>query len=387
MHLGARRALDLVSRAQFEFGQGAGAVRAAGLTLPGRPALVAGSNGAVAWGFTNAYGQWFDWIALPKDLPPGRLHARRRAHRRQGRRRGRPRGGGVGRRPGRARARRALVRAALDRRPGRGLHARARPHAGRARRRCRRGRHHRPAAAACRNQNIDHRRPRRPRRVDHRRPAHWDSPRAAQFGRFAPPDLAPAQWLAPADYTQVKDPAAGQLWTANARQLGGGAGVLIGDGGFDIGARAQQIRDRLAERPKRYDEASLRAIQLDYEARFMRSWRDRLLAVVATASPAHADAAALLRAWNGRADADQAGYPPGPRHAPAPRWRRCGWPGPRLRPRRRAVRPGAPHRLARHVRVQRRAGARRAAGAPAAPAVPHLGRVRPRAGRRDDRRT
>src|SRR5262249_30346472 len=30
-----------------------------GVTLPGAPLLVAGSNGHIAWGFTNSYGNWF----------------------------------------------------------------------------------------------------------------------------------------------------------------------------------------------------------------------------------------------------------------------------------------------------------------------------------------
>lgn len=40
--------------------------RVAGVTLPGLPAVVVGSNGHIAWGFTNGYGQWFDWVARPK---------------------------------------------------------------------------------------------------------------------------------------------------------------------------------------------------------------------------------------------------------------------------------------------------------------------------------
>src|SRR3954471_23821399 len=32
----------------------------AGVTLPGTPALVAGSNGRIAWGFTNSYGDFTD---------------------------------------------------------------------------------------------------------------------------------------------------------------------------------------------------------------------------------------------------------------------------------------------------------------------------------------
>ena len=35
-----------------------------GLTLPGTPALVAGSTGKIAWGFTNSYGDWNDLIRL-----------------------------------------------------------------------------------------------------------------------------------------------------------------------------------------------------------------------------------------------------------------------------------------------------------------------------------
>ena len=31
-----------------------------GVTLPGAPLLVAGSNGHIAWGFTNSYGDWQD---------------------------------------------------------------------------------------------------------------------------------------------------------------------------------------------------------------------------------------------------------------------------------------------------------------------------------------
>lgn len=37
-----------------------------GVTLPGAPLLVAGSNGRIAWGFTNSYGNWFDVAPAPK---------------------------------------------------------------------------------------------------------------------------------------------------------------------------------------------------------------------------------------------------------------------------------------------------------------------------------
>jgi penicillin amidase len=36
-----------------------------GVTLPGAPLLVAGSNGHIAWGFTNSYGDWLDIDIVP----------------------------------------------------------------------------------------------------------------------------------------------------------------------------------------------------------------------------------------------------------------------------------------------------------------------------------
>ena len=39
-----------------------GKVDVSGFTLPGTPLVVVGSNGHVAWGFTNSYGDWADWF-------------------------------------------------------------------------------------------------------------------------------------------------------------------------------------------------------------------------------------------------------------------------------------------------------------------------------------
>ncbi len=38
-----------------------------GVTLPGIPSIVVGSNGYVAWGFTNTGGDWSDLIRLEPD--------------------------------------------------------------------------------------------------------------------------------------------------------------------------------------------------------------------------------------------------------------------------------------------------------------------------------
>ncbi|WP_051124033.1 penicillin acylase family protein [Dickeya sp. DW 0440] len=63
MHLGLR--LPTVwYRAQLRYTDDTGPVVATGLTLPGAPAIVSGSNGTLAWGFTNSYVDTFDWVAL-----------------------------------------------------------------------------------------------------------------------------------------------------------------------------------------------------------------------------------------------------------------------------------------------------------------------------------
>ena len=42
-----------------------------GVTLPGTPFVVAGSNGRVAWGYTNSYGDWTDAVLLRPGSRPG----------------------------------------------------------------------------------------------------------------------------------------------------------------------------------------------------------------------------------------------------------------------------------------------------------------------------
>jgi penicillin G amidase len=44
-----------------------GTTRISGVTLPGIPAMVVGSNGRVAWGFTNTGGDWSDLVRIDPD--------------------------------------------------------------------------------------------------------------------------------------------------------------------------------------------------------------------------------------------------------------------------------------------------------------------------------
>ncbi len=42
-----------------------------GVTLPGTPFVTAGSNGSIAWGYTNSYGDWSDAVLLRPGTKPG----------------------------------------------------------------------------------------------------------------------------------------------------------------------------------------------------------------------------------------------------------------------------------------------------------------------------
>lgn len=80
-------------------------------------------------------------------------------------------------------------------------------------------------------------------------------------------------------YPRIKNPAGQRLWTANARTVGGKALKLIGDGGYDLGARGQQIRDALTANAQ-HSEQSLHQIQLDHRALFLQRWQQLLLEVL-----------------------------------------------------------------------------------------------------------
>lgn len=86
-------------------------------------------------------------------------------------------------------------------------------------------------------------------------------------------------YLSAKDYPQIYAPKDGRLWTANARSVGGDALALLGNGGYDLGARGKQIRDRLFALPQ-HDEKSLHDIQLDHEALFLKRWQQLLLQVL-----------------------------------------------------------------------------------------------------------
>ena len=99
-----------------------------------------------------------------------------------------------------------------------------------------------------------------------------------------------------------------RLWTANNRVVDGATLAEVGDGGYALGARARQIRDDL-DAKQTFTERDLLAIQLDDRALFLQRWW-RLLQDTATRvhSPALAALASSAATWNGRAEPASVSY-------------------------------------------------------------------------------
>ncbi len=117
--------------------------------------------------------------------------------------------------------------------------------------------------------------------------------------------------LPPEEYPVVRNPDSGLLWSANNRHVTGEDLEVLGDGGYWPAARARQIRDRLFALESA-DEADLLAIQLDVEARFFFPWRDLALALLTeknvAGNPLRQQYRELVSAWDGYATADSVGY-------------------------------------------------------------------------------
>ncbi len=296
-----------------------------GVTLPGVPALVIGSNGRVAWGFTNSYIDTCDLVVVEVDpADPGRyrvpdgtgwepfevVHESLAVHG------GKPEACDVW-----------MTRwGPLLTRPGKGGPVYARHwseydpgainldlaelmdthnmeealtvahHA---------GIHPQNFLVGDRDGNVAWSiLGRVPRRVgfDGHSPQSWaDGTR--HWDGFLPPEQVPV----------IRNPAAGQLWSANNRAVGGEMLALLGDAGYDGPNRSGQIRDRLsaitghAAKP-----ADLLAVQLDDEALYLARWRELLMSTLGDPAvegqPTLEELREIVRGWDGHASVNAAGY-------------------------------------------------------------------------------
>jgi len=111
------------------------------------------------------------------------------------------------------------------------------------------------------------------------------------------------------DYPVVINPDNQRLWTANARVIGGRDYEKIGDGGYALGARNQQIRNRLLAK-NTFSEHDFLDIQMDDRALFLTPWRDLMLEQVLpqSAHPQTDKITEYLQNWSARADTESLAY-------------------------------------------------------------------------------
>ena len=116
-------------------------------------------------------------------------------------------------------------------------------------------------------------------------------------------------YLAAAEFPRIVEPANGRIWTANAPVVGDAMLATIGEGGFADGIRARLIRDRLLRIEKATPQDML-AIQLEDRALFLERWRDLLLkSIGAAATPSQREFRELVESkWTGRASPGSVGY-------------------------------------------------------------------------------
>ncbi len=121
-------------------------------------------------------------------------------------------------------------------------------------------------------------------------------------------------WL-PADQRPVVRAAPGQaLWSGNQRKIAGPGLEHLGDSGYDDPDRAAQIERGLAALEQPAKPADLLAIQTNEHAEWILRWRDLLVRTFAEAGPgAIADSERetfqrIISTWDGRAAADSVGY-------------------------------------------------------------------------------
>jgi penicillin amidase len=117
-------------------------------------------------------------------------------------------------------------------------------------------------------------------------------------------------YLSPAEFPRIVNPPAGRIWTANAPVVDGAMLATIGEGGYADGIRARLIRDRLMKIEKA-TPTNLLSVQLENEARYLARWRTLLLSVLAASqsSPAREEFKRLVEStWTGRASSDSVAY-------------------------------------------------------------------------------
>jgi len=330
MHLGQRVPV-IWYRMRFRThpAQGTG-IDLTGVTLPGAPVMVAGSNGHIAWGFTNSYGDWLDVTLVPCTAvgtsrltgPSGTTPLQVqweliRVH---------------GRAPVRFPVRSGPGGVLLEAHPERGqcwfaswlaqvpeasnFNLLSLEHVSSVQQ----------ALALAPTIGIPHQ-----NLVVGDRDGHigWAIYGRVPAARLAGPRIPAAVgglraagssgWLEEPAHPTAIDPPVGRLWTANARvtsdpeqerAIGGDTASLGAE--YDFGARAAQIRSDLLALDRPATPADMLRIQLDDRAVLLGRWREVLLGLLDGSSlsghPARAQFRSLIEHWDAAAATDSVGY-------------------------------------------------------------------------------
>jgi penicillin G amidase len=291
-----------------------------GVTLPGTPLLVAGSNGRIAWGFTNSYGTWLDVESVPcvavagqeRVTPEGRAPL------------------AVTREQIRVRGETPVVLEVVSGPAGVLLRADPIQHD------CWFGSWLAQLPAATNLNLMELEQANSVAEafalapqigIPHQNAVVGDAQGHIGwtiFGRI-PEDTGPqrarrgAPWTTSADHPQIVDPPLGRIWTANARVtsdeqqqalIGGDAASLGAE--YNLGARAAQIRDDLLALAGPMRPTDMLRIQLDDRAVFLGRWRTLVLSVLDAQSlrnhPQRAEFRRLVESWKAQASVDSVGY-------------------------------------------------------------------------------
>ncbi len=263
------------------------ALDVSGVSLPGTPAIIAGSNGQVAWSFTNSYGDWSDRVQVRIDPDDATQYVTP-----------------DGTKPFQYREERILVHGADDviftvRETIWGpvvLDPLQRPTAIR-------WIAHAPEATNLRLLAFERATtvaeiisiaphvgipPQNLTVGDAEGHIGWTIagriPRRKNYNSSRPVDGAIENpiwegWLRAKEYPRIVDPTGGIIWTANHPVVTGPALALIGDSGYWHGARARQIRDGLRE-VRQASELDMLRIQMDDRALLFARWKTLLLSLL-----------------------------------------------------------------------------------------------------------
>ncbi|MBM4191522.1 MAG: penicillin acylase family protein [Gammaproteobacteria bacterium] len=137
-------------------------------------------------------------------------------------------------------------------------------------------------------------------------------------GNLGPETPRPIAWRSVGDTPVIADPEVGRLWSANARHVEGPFEESLGndeaDGGmhYDKGVRQRQIRNRLLAINHPATPADMLSIQLDDRALLIDRWQRLLLATLDNDAvrnqPTRAELRRLVIDWTGRAAVDSVSY-------------------------------------------------------------------------------